>query len=89
MAMTSTFVALLFFTFTTLLLTPSTRKESVTSQTPKGKEIEKKKKKHRSASESVVNGPFALTGHMVQNSPYWMTKECGRFKHKGIPTCQA
>ena len=23
------------------------------------------------------NGPFALTGHMVQNLPYWMAKECG------------
>ena len=23
------------------------------------------------------NGPFALTGHMVQNPPYWMAKECG------------
>ena len=35
------------------------------------------------------NGPFALTGHMVQNPPYWMAKECSRFKHKGIPACQA
>ena len=35
------------------------------------------------------NGPFALTGHMVQNPPYWMAKECSRFEHKGIPTCQA
>ena len=35
------------------------------------------------------NGPFALTGHMVQNPPYWMAKECDRFGHKGIPTCQA
>ena len=23
---------------------------------------------------------------MVQNPPYWMTKECSRFEHKGIPT---
>ena len=25
----------------------------------------------------TVNGRFALTGHMVQNPPYWMAKECG------------
>ena len=37
----------------------------------------------------ATNGPFALTGHMVQNPPYWMAKECSRFEHKGIPTCQA
>ena len=35
------------------------------------------------------NGPFALTGHMVQNPPYWMAKECSRFENKGFPTCQA
>ena len=42
--------------------------------------------------ESVVqtlNRPFVLTGHMVQNPPYRMAKECIRFEHKGIPTCQA
>ena len=37
----------------------------------------------------AFSGPFALTGHMVQNPPYWMAKECSRFGHKGIPTCQA
>ena len=31
---------------------------------------------------------FALTVNMVQNPPYWMAKECIRFEHKGIPTCQ-
>ena len=36
----------------------------------------------------LSNGSFALTGHMVQNPPYWMVKECSRFEHKGIPTCQ-
>ena len=36
-----------------------------------------------------VNGSFALTGHMVQNPPYWMAKECSRFEHKVTPTCQA
>ena len=35
------------------------------------------------------NGPFVLTDHMVQNPPYWMTKECSKFEHTGIPTCQA
>ena len=35
------------------------------------------------------NGPFELTGHMVQNPPYWKAKECSRFEHNGIPTCQA
>ena len=35
------------------------------------------------------NGPFALTSHMVQNPPCWMAKECNRFEHKGIPTCEA
>ena len=35
------------------------------------------------------NGPFALTSHVVQYPPYWMTKECIRFEHKGIPTRQA
>ena len=35
------------------------------------------------------NGPFALTGYMVQNPPYWTAKECSRFEHKGILTCQA
>ena len=24
-----------------------------------------------------MNGPLALTGHMVQNSPYWMVKKSG------------
>ena len=35
------------------------------------------------------NGPFALTGHMVQNPPYWIAKECDRFELKGTPTCEA
>ena len=38
---------------------------------------------------SVSCRPFALTGHMVQNPPYWLTKACSRFEHKGIPTCEA
>ena len=28
-------------------------------------------------AEEEVNGPFALTGHMVQNPPYWMAKKRG------------
>ena len=37
----------------------------------------------------IQDRSFALTGHMVQNPPYWMAKECSRFEHKGIPTRQA
>ena len=40
-------------------------------------------------SFSSSNRPFAPTSHMVQNPPYWMARECSRFQHKGIPTCQA
>ena len=45
--------------------------------------------------KSVLNGPFAPTGHMVQHPPYWMAKECGilhwdienKGKLVGIPLC--
>ena len=33
----------------------------------------------------MIQWPFALTGHMVQNP---ISKEFGRFEHKGIPICQ-
>ena len=30
-----------------------------------------------------------IMGLLHLNLPHWMAKECSRFEHKGIPTCQA
>ena len=38
----------------------------------------------KEVKKTYNNGPFALTGHMVQNPPHWMAKEYSRFEYKGI-----